>query len=110
MTGPVGHAVSLDDRLSRSRDRQVGMRWPIALDDKLDGLLAAAEDAGERTNRKEIVAALIAACALDGPAMGELLRAYRTMTVRDALPRVPAGSKVAHLADHKPGPRASSRA
>lgn len=103
------HAVPLDDNLSRSRDRQVGMRLPIALDEKLDRLLTAAVDAGERTNRKELVAALIAACDLDGPALGEALRRYRTMKVHDALPDAPAGAKVVRLSDHAPGPRSTKR-
>ncbi len=109
MTERDRHAVPLEDNLSRSQDRQVGMRFPIALDEKLDRLLAAADAAGERTNRKEIVATLVAVCSVDGPALGEALRRYRTMTVRDALPDIPAGIKVVRLADHKPGPRSARR-
>jgi hypothetical protein len=101
-----GHAVELDANLSRSRDKQAGLRWPIALDAKLDRLLDAATDAGERTNRKEIVAALLAAADHDGPALGEIIRAYRTMKVRDALPAQPHGARVVELAHHRPGPRA----
>lgn len=48
-------------------------------------------------------------CDLDGPALGEVLRRYRTMTVRDALPDAPAGAKVVRLTDHKPGPRSGRR-
>jgi hypothetical protein len=109
MTKPDRHAVSLGDNLSRSRDRQVGMRFPIALDEKLDRLLAACEEAGERTNRKELVAALIAVCDLNGSALGESLRKYRTMTVRDVIPDAPAGADVVRLADHRPGPRSVRR-
>lgn len=105
MTDQEGHAVSLDTNLSRSRDRQVGLRWPTAVDARLDLLLAAAIDAGERTNRKELLAALVAGCDLDGPALGQALRAYRTMRVRDALPPQPRGAVVAYFADGKPGPR-----
>ena len=105
MTSDRRHSVPLGENLSRSRDRQVGMRLPIALDQKLDHLLAAAVGAGERTNRKELVAALIATCELDGAALGEVLRRYRTMTVRDALPESPSDAKVVRLGAQKPGPR-----
>lgn len=105
MTKDDRHAVELDGNLSRSRDRQVGVRFPIALDEKLDRLVAAAEQAGDRTNRKELLAALVATCDLDGPALGEALRRYRTMSVRDALPDAPQDHRVVRLADHRPGPR-----
>lgn len=109
MTARDGHAVQLGANLSRSPDKQVGLRLPAALDDKLDRLCETAIEAGERTNRKEVVAALIAVCGLDGPALGEALRTYRTMKVRDALPSQPAGTAVVHLVDQKPGPRRLSR-
>lgn len=107
MTDDDGHAVPLDANLSRSRDRQVGLRWPAAVDAKLDRLVSRAVDAGERTNRKELLAALVAACDLDGAALGAALNSYRRMTVRDVLPGQPDGTEVVHLADHRPGPRAA---
>ena len=85
------------------------MRVPVALDDELDRLLAAAEQAGERTNRKELGTSLIATCDLDGDELGSALRRYRTMTVRQVLPDVPHGAKVVRLADHPPGPRSARR-
>lgn len=47
MTEHDRHAVPLGDNLSRSRDRQVGMRLPMAVDEKLDRLRDAAQDAGD---------------------------------------------------------------
>ena len=105
MTVSEGHAVHLDDNLSRSPDRQVGVRWPVSVDDRLDRLVRSAENAGERTNRRELLAALVATCEREGDALGEVLRRYRTMRVRDALPAQPPGTTVVHLADHRPGPR-----
>jgi hypothetical protein len=105
VTETDGHALPLDANLSRSRDRQIGVRLPIAVDEKLDWLLALAVEAGERTNRKELLAALVASCKFDGDSIGELLRTYRRMKVRDLLPPQPKGTKVVHLADHRPGPR-----
>lgn len=106
MAGRDGRAVELDGNLSRSTDRQVGLRWPVPVDDRLDRLVDRAIEAGERTNRKELLAAIVASCDLDGNALGGLLRRYRTMKVRDVLPTQPTGQTVVHLADHRPGRRA----
>lgn len=103
MTDDDGHAVELDAELSRSRDKQPGFRWPIAVDAKLDRLLQAADAATERTSRKEIVAALVATCDLDGAALGEMIRRYRAMKVRDALPAQPQNASVVRLAERGPG-------
>ena len=100
------HAVELAANLSRSRDKQAGVRWPTAVDARLDRIVEAAVEAGERTNRKEVLAALVATLDLDGSACGEMLRRYRTMKVGDVLPAQPKGTTVVHLSDHRPGPRA----
>lgn len=105
MTGGEGHAVELDSNLSRSRDKQAGLRWPIAVDRQLDALVEVAIRAGERTNRKEVLAAIIATQNFDGRGVGEMLRQYRTMTVGDALPEIPNDQRVVRLASHRPGPR-----
>lgn len=80
---------------------------PAAVDAKLDRLVTRATDAGERTSRKELLAAIVASCDLDGDALGAVLKSYRLMTVRDVLPAQPADAAVVHLADHQPGPRAA---
>jgi hypothetical protein len=100
------HAVALDANLSRSRDKQVGLRWPAAVDDKLDRLLESAFDVGERTNRKELLAALVATTGFSGAELGSMLRTYRRMSVRDVLDQLPAETTVVQLTAHKPGPRA----
>lgn len=100
-----GHAVDLGERLARSQDKQVGLRWPIALDEFVDRLVRVAEAAGERTNRKELIAAIVATATADGAALGQALRRYRTMTVGDCLPEAEHEGRVIHLAGRKPGPR-----
>lgn len=99
------HSFDLGELLRTARDKQVGMRWPVPVDARLDGLLARATAAGERTTRRELVAALIATTDLDGPALGQVLRRYRTMSVREAMLDVDDGSKVVRIAGHRPGPR-----
>lgn len=100
------HSVPLDARLCSSQDRQVGLRWPVALDRRLDDLLDRAEDAGERTNRRELIAALLLAAEYDGDELRELLRTYRTALVRDApLATDVEDGNVLKFEPPSPGPR-----
>ena len=105
MTERGGHAVDLDGSLCRSQDKQPGLRWPIAVDERLDLLVHEAEAVGERTNRKELLAALVATADLDGAGLGVLLRRYRMMKVRECLPAQSPDVRLVRLADRKPGPR-----
>ena len=93
------------ERLIDSRDRQVGLRLPLAVDQRIDALIRRATDAGERTNRRELIAAILADSDLTGEQLGTLLRSFRTAKVRDVLLDVDAASDVLHLVSHKPGPR-----
>lgn len=95
--------MNLDERLIASRDRQVGLRLPNAIDQRLDALLARSIDAGERTNRRELLAAIIFGTDMSGEELGGMLRSYRRATVKDALLDVEPGN-VTYLT-HKPGPR-----
>jgi len=100
------HTVPLDARLCDSQDRQVGLRWPIALDRRLDDLLDRAVDAGERTNRRELLAAVLLAASYEGDELRELLRVYRTALVRHApLETASDSSNVLRLESPGPGPR-----
>jgi hypothetical protein len=81
------------------------LRWPIAVDEYLDELVAAAHSAGERTNRKELLAALVATHHSTGAELGMLLRRYRTMAVRDVVPGAVEADDVIELTRRRPGPR-----
>jgi hypothetical protein len=96
--------INPDERLVASRDRQVGLRLPFAIDQRLDALLARAVEAGERTTRRELLAAIILATDLSGDDIGGLLRAYRRANVRDAL--LDTNQDNVTYLSHKPGPRA----
>jgi hypothetical protein len=91
------------ERLASSRDRQVGLRFPFAIDQRLDALLGRAVDAGERTTRRELLAAIILSIELSGDDLGALLRTYRRANVRDAL--LDAHQDNVTYLSHKPGPR-----
>lgn len=54
------------EAVTRSRDKQAGLRLPLAVDQRIDALLARATEAGERTSRKELIAALLANCRTVG--------------------------------------------
>ena len=107
MTGR--HSVPGGDRLRDSKDKQVGLRWPVALDQRVDDLVERANDAGGNTNRRELIAALLLAADYDGDALADLLKKYRTAAVRDAPLRPEAhGADVLDFAKHKPGPRTTA--
>jgi hypothetical protein len=95
--------VDRAERLVASRDKQVGLRLPLAIDQRLDALMTRAIDAGERTTRRELLAAVILAAEPTGDELGLLLKNYRRATVGDALLDVEPNN-VAYIS-HKPGPR-----
>ena len=105
MTTTRAHAVGSDVKLCQSQDTQPGIRWPLAVGQILDLLVAAAEEAGERTSRKELLAALVATQKHDGAALGRALKRYRKMSVGDALGVEAGGQAVVQLVRHGPGPR-----
>jgi hypothetical protein len=90
---------------AKRRDGQMSFRLPLALDQRLDVLVGRADAVGERTNRREVLAALLFAADMDGEQLGDTIRRYRRATVRDAVLDVPAG-KVLDFKRHAPGPRA----
>lgn len=100
------HSVDATELLRLSRDRQVSLRLPLALDQRLDALVERATKAGERTTRAELLQALILDCDLDGIDVGNRLRQLRTATCGDAvLDHTMSRDNVLQFSAHKPGPR-----
>lgn len=100
------HSVDATALLRTSRDRQVSFRFPLSLDQRLDALVSRAVDAGERTNRSEMLLALILGCDLPGADLGALLHHLRMATCGQAVLDQPVpGDNVLQFAAHKPGPR-----
>lgn len=100
------HSVSGDERLQNSKDKQVSLRWPMALDQRLDDLMERANDAGAGTNRRETIAAIVLAADYTPEELAELVKVYRTARVVDApLNPVMTGDNVLEFRDHRPGPR-----
>ncbi|WP_232490975.1 hypothetical protein [Mycobacterium dioxanotrophicus] len=68
--------VDRDELVVRSRDKQVGLRLPLAVDQRIDALLTRATAAGERSNRKELIAALLATADLSGEELARIFRRW----------------------------------
>ena len=104
MTARAKHTIGSGGKLVDSPDKQPGFRWPLVVDQVLDRLVETANEAGAGTNRKELIAALVAAnVTLSGERLGKLVRGYRMMTVKQALGESEDG--VVRLMHHGPGPR-----
>jgi hypothetical protein len=77
--------LAADQLVRDCPQKQAAVAWPLAVDVRLDELLAQAEAAGENTSRKELVAAIIAATRVTDAQLGRLLRRYRTTRVCDLI-------------------------
>lgn len=86
-------------------ERSIGLSLPVPINARLDLLVELAEQAGERTNRKEIVAA----CILGSPdTADELVRWLHTYRRSPADSVYTSGAKlgdVLELRPARPGPR-----
>lgn len=101
-------SLDVDSRVIDNMIHQASIAWPAPVDMRLERLLDQAKAAGERTSRKELVAAPVATCELTDAQLSEMLRRYRTATVRQVLP-VPDGENVLPFKKHPPGPRTGER-
>lgn len=63
--------------LADAPQKPVGLSLPLPIDEKLTALVEAARQGGERTSRKELVAALVLGASYDAEALSALLRQYR---------------------------------
>ncbi|MCW2572397.1 MAG: hypothetical protein JWO88_2455 [Frankiales bacterium] len=77
-----------------ARPKTTSVAWPHPVDERLEALVDAAIAAGERTDRREVLAALVSTTELSGPKIAKRIKTYRRMPVGDV---VPAGTSV--LAD-----------
>ncbi len=86
-------------------ERSIGLSLPLPISARLDLLVALAEQVGERTSRKEIVAA----CILGAPdGAEELVRWLRIYRRSPAVSVYTSGSRLEdlELGSARPGPRA----
>ena len=97
--------VPAEAPLSGLEERSIGMALSDPLSARLDALVALVEEAGERTNRKELVAALILDATPDRTALAGVLRRYRTATARDTLLEADPSAAALIFRSPSPGPR-----
>lgn len=98
-----------DVPLSALEEHSVGLALSDPISRRLDTLTELVEVVGERTNRKEMIAALILAAVPDGGELAALLRRYRTARVRDALLDPAAAAELVEFPSRSPGPRRRRR-
>lgn len=103
MTGQ--RRVHADTRLRDSPEDRVGLMLPATISERVDDLVALADESGERTNRKELIAALILGATTAGEELAAVVRRYRRATVRDALLHPEGAGGLIYLPPRGPGPR-----
>jgi hypothetical protein len=86
-------------------ERNVGLALADPVSARLDALVELVEGVGERTNRKELVAALIVGAEPEGIHLVDLVRRYRTALARDTLLAPRTAPSVLVFPTLRPGPR-----
>jgi len=76
-------AIKPTARLRNCPEDQIGVSIPRPLNARLDALVFQANESGENTSRKELLAALLLA-APESDELVALVRAYRTAVAKDA--------------------------
>lgn len=94
-----------DALLHTLRDHNVGLALSDPISARLDGLVDLVERAAERTNRKELVAALILATEPNGDELAAVVRRYRVAIARDAVLAADPTASVLVFPGRRPGPR-----
>ena len=97
--------VRADTRLIDLEERSVGLALSIPLSERLDELVRLVETSGDRTSRKELVAALILAATPDGVDLAGRIRSYRKALARDAMLDLDRTPGRLAMEARKPGPR-----
>lgn len=103
MTSP--RRLPADSRLRDAPEGSVGLALSRPISDRVDALVDLVESAGERTNRKELIAALILAAPPGADQLAATLRGYRQALVRDALLDPQHAGATVPVEAPRPGPR-----
>lgn len=101
--------ISADTPLPECPEKRIGLSLPAPISERLDDLVALVEAAGERTNRKELVALLILAAPREAEEVSVLLREYRRTKARDAQLVAKTDQPTITIRSHRPGPRPRRR-
>ena len=91
--------------LPRCPERPVGLSLPVPINARLDQLVELAEQAGERTSRKEIVAVCIMGSPSNADELIRRLRLYRRTPANGVYTSGPILVDALQLQPARPGPR-----
>lgn len=101
--------VSTEQLLRDSPAVGASFMLPVMISERLDALVERARADGERTDRRELLSALILSAEPSTSSMSDLLREYRTARNRDAaLGAMDPGEHVLVIPPRLPGPRRRS--
>ena len=96
--------LSPDARLAMCEERQITIGLAGPLNERLDRLVELADSEGARTNRKELIAALVLAAPASGSELAEAVITLRKARARDAAVDGDLAT-ILRFRRHQPGPR-----
>jgi hypothetical protein len=105
-----GVRLEADHKASTTVTKQAGLTWSLPVDRRLDQLVDMANEAGARTLRNELAAAIVAAADPDGELLLQLVLRWRRVKVREVIVDTPQESSVVYLPRYRPGRRKSDQA
>lgn len=99
--------VRLESRLKAHTavSKQAAISWPLPADRRLDQLVELANEAGAKTRRNEMAAAIIAATEADEELLFQLVVRWRRAHVCDVVIDAPQEDGVVYLPRYGPGRR-----
>ncbi len=100
-----GAQIPAQTPLPSCPERSVGLSLPAPINVRIDLLVQLAEQAGERTSRKEIVAACILGAPDGAEELVRWLRIYRSSPAESVYTSGPKLADVLELKPAPPGPR-----
>lgn len=107
---PERHEINLGEFLRDARTNQYTFVLPLALDQRLDALIARAVAAGETASRRDLLGAILLDVDATGDELGVMLKAFRSATNGQAVMDLkPSAGNVVELSTHRPGRRAARR-
>jgi len=101
--------IRSDAPLHDAPEEGIGLTIPAPLSDRINALVDLVDAAGERTSRKELIAALILAARPISDELASALRTYRQASVGDASLEAKRATESFQLVPRKPGPRPRRR-
>jgi hypothetical protein len=105
-----GVHVDVHAKACKVMAKQAGLMWPLPADRRLDQLVDMANEAGARTWRNELAAAIIAAAEADEDALLGLVLRWRRTQVAQVVLETPQDAEVIYLPLHGRGRRKSKGA